>query len=69
MIMLRKFEQDTKEMEDDLWCIINEINRLIAQEVEEMSEMEIQRFDEGNESATETIRESPLILRTASSIQ
>jgi len=69
IIELRKFDQDTGTLEVDLWCIINEVNRLIAQEVEEMSEMEVQRFDTVHEFATETTEESPLILETNSSIQ
>jgi hypothetical protein len=69
IIALRKFDQDTVELEDDLWSIINEVNRLIAQEVEEMSEMEVRRFVEVNELATETTRESPLIMETFSSME
>ena len=69
IIELRKFDQDTDKQEVDLWCIINEVNRLIAQEIEEMSEMEVQRFDTVHEYATKTTGESPLILETNSSIQ
>ena len=69
IITLRKFGQDTHELEVDLWCIINEENRLIAQEVEEMSEMKVRRFDEVIECTTEITVHSPLILETNSSIQ
>jgi len=69
IIALRKFDQDTGELEGDLWCIINEVNRLIAQEVEEMSEMEVQHFSKANEYTTEPTRESPLIMETFSSNQ
>jgi hypothetical protein len=68
IITLRKFDQDTHILEVDLWCIINEVNRLIAQEVEEMSDMEVRRFDEVNECTTEITVKSPLILETNSSI-
>jgi hypothetical protein len=68
IITLRKFGQDTQELEVDLWCIINEENRLIAQEVEEMSEMEVRRFDDVEEYPTEITVNSPLILETNSLI-
>ena len=54
IIMLRKFDRDTDEQEDDLLLILNEINRLIVQEVEETGEMELRQFDEMKEFTTTT---------------
>jgi hypothetical protein len=54
IIMLRKFDQDTNKLEDDLLLIINEFNRLIVQEVEETGEMELRQFDEMKEFTTTT---------------
>jgi hypothetical protein len=52
--MLRKFDQDTNKLEDDLLLIISEFNRLIVQEVEETGEMELRQFDEMKEFTTTT---------------
>ncbi|MCX6120548.1 MAG: hypothetical protein NTX44_02885 [Ignavibacteriales bacterium] len=54
IIMLRRFDQDTDEIEGDLLLIINEVNRLIVQEVEETGETDLRQFDEMKEFTTTT---------------